>query len=70
MPEDKTGTDLIHGAVQIQFASQFAVVALFGFFNQFQVILQLLGCFPGGAVNALQHRAAFVAAPVGTRHIQ
>ena len=49
---------------QIEFAPQFAVIALFGFFQHGQVLLQLVFGRLGRTINALQHFIAMVAAPV------
>jgi hypothetical protein len=43
----------------------FSVVPLFGFFHAPQIIFQLVWRIPGSAVNALQHGAFFITAPVG-----
>ena len=53
---------------QVEFAAQFAVVALLGFFEHGEVLLQLVLAGPGGAVDALQHLIVAVAAPIGARH--
>jgi hypothetical protein len=49
--------------------AQLAVVALLGFLEHGQVLLQVVLGRPGGAVDALQHLVAVVAAPVGTGHL-
>jgi len=45
------------------------VVALLGFFQPGQVLLQLFLGGPGRAVHALQHLVAVIATPVGARHL-
>jgi hypothetical protein len=54
---------------QVQFTAQLAVVALFGFFQHRQVLLQLVLGGPGRAIDALQHLVAVIAAPVGAGHL-
>ena len=54
---------------QVQLAADAAVVALLGLFEAVQVVIELLLVGPGGAVDALEHLVARVAAPVGTGHL-
>ena len=68
-PEGQAGTDLVVEHVDLKIAAQLAVVALLGFFQLMEVVLQLLGIFPGRAVDALEHLILLVAAPVGTGNV-
>ena len=68
VPEDGAGGMFVD-MEQVKLFAEFAVVALFGFFEHVQVLLQLFFAGPGCAVNALQHFVAVVAAPVGTCHL-
>ncbi len=54
---------------QAQLLGNFAMVALFGFLDAAQVGLQFLAVAPGGAIDALQHFVAGIAAPVGAGHL-
>jgi len=54
---------------QIQLAPQAPVVAPLGLFEPAQIGLQVFFAGPGGAVDALQHLVAVVAAPVGPGHL-
>ncbi len=64
-PERQTWTDFIVVDEDFQLLAQFAVVALFGFFEHRQVLLKFLGSLPGRAVDARQHFVLLIAAPVG-----
>ena len=68
MPKNQTGCVVIN-MEQVQLASQFAVIALFGLFNHGQVLLQLILAGPGRAINALQHLILVIAAPVSAREL-
>ena len=46
------------------------MVALAGLFQLFEVLVQLLLRGPGRAIDALEHRALLVAAPVGAGDAQ
>ena len=59
----------MHGE-QVELPSQGAMVPSFGFRETLQVRLQLLLRLERGAVDALQHRAVFVAPPVGAGHVE
>ena len=50
---------------KVHLAAQFAVVAFFRFFKEVQVILEFFLAGEGHAVDALQHLAVRVAAPIG-----
>ena len=65
MPQDQARADVIVNCEEIQLAAQCAVVAFLGFFQPFQVLVQLLLAGKGGAVDALEHGLVLVAAPVG-----
>ena len=66
MPKCHTRGFVLH-VEQIQLLAQFAMVALFGFFNALNVFFQLLFIGPSGAVNALQLLVFRIATPVRTR---
>ncbi len=53
---------------QIHLAAELAVIALGGFLQPHEVLVQLLLVEPSGAVNARELRIVLVAAPVCTRH--
>ena len=55
---------------QVELAADAAMVALLGFFEPVQVLIQLLLVGPGGAVDALEHLVARIAAPVGAGHLR
>lgn len=54
MEEGEAGTFIVH-AEDIQFFAQFAVIALFGFFQHVQVLVQFFLAGEGRAVDTLQH---------------
>ena len=66
MPENIAGGDFFK-VEQVHFASQFAVVAFFGFLQSGQVSVQSLFVRPSRAVNALQLFAVGIAAPIRAR---
>ena len=68
MPEDLPGGLFLH-MEQVHFAAQFAVVAFGGFFQHMQMGFELFLVGEGHAIDALQHRAVAVAAPIGAGHI-
>ena len=68
VPEHGAGRMLVD-VEQVQFLAELAVVALFGFLQHRQVGLEFFLAGPGGAVDALQHLVAVVAAPVGAGHL-
>ncbi len=65
MPEDHTGCFFLH-VVEIQLLTNLAMVTLCRLFQTLQIGCQLLFVCPCGAIDALQHLVAAVAAPVGT----
>ena len=67
VPDGQPASEFVGKAQQVEFGRQFAVVSFGGLLELVQVIGQGLFRLPGGAVDALQHRAVLVAAPVGTR---
>ena len=69
MPENKAGTDSLGDTEQIQFLPQFAVVALFGFFQTVQVRLEFFLIGECHAVDALEHFVLCVAAIVAACNI-
>jgi hypothetical protein len=50
---------------QLHLAAEAAVVALLGLLEEGQVGLEVVAVLEGDAVDALQHRAVAVAAPIG-----
>ena len=66
MEEDQAGTGEFLNAEKIQFLPQFAMVALLGFFEFVEVLVEFLLSEPGCAVDALQLAVLFVAFPVRT----
>ena len=54
---------------QVEFLAQLAVVALVGFFQHRQILLQLVFGGPSRSVNTLQHFVAVIAAPISTSHL-
>ena len=54
---------------KIEFAPEFAVVALLGFLQHGQMLLQRVLASPCGAVDPLQHLVAVVTAPVSAREL-
>ena len=65
MPEHQPSPGLILDREQIQIGAQTSVVAAFCLFLAPLVFRQLLGGFPGGAVDALQLGFGFIATPIG-----
>ena len=55
---------------EVELAAELAVIPLLGLLHAPQVLVQLLLRVPRGAVDALQHRAGLVAAPVGAGGIE
>ena len=68
MPEHDTGRDVVD-VEQVELAAEPAMVALLGFLEHAQVLLQLVLGRPRGAVDALEHLVAMVAAPIGAGHL-
>ena len=68
VPHRETGTELVGPRHQVELVGEPAVIALGRLGQHLEVGLQLLLGGPGGAVDALEHRAGDVAAPVGARH--
>ena len=52
----------------LQLAPQLAVVALLGFLQLVQVLVQLLLVAPGRAIDALEHGVRLIPAPIRARH--
>ena len=68
VPEDKAGADLVGDGEEVEFLAEPAVVAPLRLFQPVEVVVQLFLGRPGRAVDALQHRPALVAPPVGAGH--
>ena len=67
VPKDQARRVLVD-MEQVQLAAELAVVALLGFFDHAQMVLQVFLGGPGRAVNTLQHGVAVVATPIGACH--
>ena len=65
MPEDEAGSGEFLDAEEVELLAQQAVVALGGFFEAREVLVEILLRKEGGAVDALQLRILLVAEPVG-----
>ena len=63
--EGKAGA-FIQDVEKIKLAAQLAVIALLGFFQHFQILVQFFLVAESGAVDALEHLVFLVAAPVGS----
>ncbi len=68
VPEDDTRA-LFLEMEQVHFTAQLAVVALFGFRQDVQIVVELLLIRPGRTVDAGQHRIVAVPAPIGAGHL-
>ena len=68
VPEHQTRGMLID-VKQVEFSAQFAMVALFRFFQACQVLLQIVLASPGRAINTLQHLVLAVTTPVSARDL-
>ena len=69
MPEHHAGRDLVD-VEQVEFLAEPAVVALLGFLDAADVVVELLLVGPGRAVDALQLLVLGVAAPVGAGQLR
>ena len=63
--EEREARALVHEREQAELLAKLAVVTLFGLFDAGQIRVELLLLREAGAVDALEHLAAAVAAPVG-----
>src|SRR5262245_52374415 len=68
MPEHRAGRLRLE-VEEIEVLPDAAVIALLGFFEPVQVGREILVVEPRGAVDALEHLVARVAAPVSTRDL-
>ena len=68
VPHGQTATQFRGKRQQVHLDGQSTVITLFGFFQTHQVFLQCSLGFPCRAVDALQGRPFFVAAPMCTSH--
>ena len=64
VPHGETAAELVREAEQVELGRQLAVVALLGFLETVEVLGERGLALPCRAVDALQHRALLVAAPV------
>ena len=62
-------TDIVHRHEEFQLASEFVVVALFGFFEHREMFFQHRRLGEGHAINAAEHFIFSVAAPVSARAV-
>src|SRR6056297_1780292 len=67
VPEDLTGGFFLH-VEEIHLAAELAVVPFLSFFEEGEVILEFFAIEEGHAIDALQHLAIGVAAPIGAGH--
>ncbi len=70
VPQDQPGTDVPLHREQVEVLADDAVIALAGFLEPPQVALEIVLREPGSPVNALQHLAALVAAPIRAGGVQ
>ena len=68
MPKHQAG-GVVVDMEQIEFAAEFSVITLIGFFEHGQVLLQVFFAGPGCAIHPLQHFIAVVAAPIGASQL-
>jgi hypothetical protein len=64
MPEDEATAGVVLDRVEIEVLAELAVIALGGFFEKRQIVVEFLLRAKRRAVDALQHRLVLVAAPV------
>src|SRR5918999_1810442 len=67
LPERRAGAEVAEQE-QLQLAAELAVVARAGLLEPLEVLLEVVLGVEGGAVDAREHLAAGVAAPVRARH--
>ncbi len=65
----EAGADLVGEREEVELLAELAVVALLRLFDAVEVLLERGLRLPRGAVDALQHRALLVAAPVRARDL-
>ncbi len=68
-PEGQALTDALAERKQFELAAELAVVALFGFLEQHEVLLEHAGLRKRNAVHPRQLRVFLIAAPVSTGHV-
>ncbi len=68
VPEDDTRAFFLE-MEQVHFAAKLAVVALFGFRQHVQVVVEIRLLGPGRAVDAREHRVVAVATPIGAGNL-
>ena len=69
MPEDQPRPGFVLNAEKIELRSQPPVIAPLGLFQAVQIFVEFRLREKAGAVNALHLRIAFLAFPVGARHV-
>ena len=70
MEHREARADLLGEREQVELDAELAVVALLGFLEPVQVLGERVLRLPRGAVDALEHRALLVAAPVRARDLR
>ena len=68
-PERQAGADQVREREELELLADAPVVASLGVLDRFEVVLELVLGLPGRAVDALEHRALLVAAPVRARDV-
>src|SRR6187401_3562419 len=68
--EERCGGRLRMEREEVELAAELAVIPLLGLFHAPQVLVERLLGVPRGAVDALEHRARLVAAPVGAGGVE
>ena len=69
MPEGHAGRFVLE-VEQVELLAELAMIALLGLFQAVQIGVEFLLVAPGGAVDALQHGVARIAAPVGAGELR
>ena len=69
VPNGESTAQRTREAQQVKLGCKLAMIAFRRFFELVEMRGQRLLRFPGGSVDPLQHRALFVATPVGARHL-
>ena len=70
VPQNQSRADVLLNRKQIELLAQHTMVALLGLLEPAQVAVEVILGEPGRAVDALQHLAALVAAPVRAGRVQ
>jgi len=62
--EEREAGSFVHDREQVQVFAEFPVVALFGLFQEGQIVVEVLLLLKSGAIDALQHGILLTAAPI------